>query len=246
MLRWRPQEVAFVGTCPQPAWELQALLPEKADGLDGASGPLEHLEDQPNGALHLGVGIEADCTVSSIDQSDRWPHLQLAAPGLVELTTTHARFENMQFGLAHGAFEAEQEAIIEAGRIIDTVFVENERRSQRAQFDETMPVRGVARQSRDLQAHDDAGFAKRHLAHELLKAVACGAAGTRLAEIAIDHMNALDRPARYNCALAQRILALRALAMFGDLPQRGLANIQVRITLEMVGRDLELRHASAP
>jgi hypothetical protein len=54
----------------------------------------------------------------------------------------------------------------------------------------------------------------------LLKAVACGAAGTRLAEIAIDHTNALDRPACRNRAITQRILALRALAVFGDLPQR--------------------------
>jgi hypothetical protein len=72
------------------------------------------------------------------------------------------------------------------------------------------------------------------------------AAGTGLAEIAIDHMNALDRPARGNRAVAQRVLALCALAVFGDLPQRGLANIQVRITLEVVGRDLEFRHARAP
>src|SRR5260370_38357995 len=109
-----------------------------------------------------------------------------------------------------------------------------------------MPIRRVARQPRDLQAHDDAGLAERHLAHELLKAVACGAAGTGLAEIAIDNANALDRPACRNRASTQRILALRALAVVGDLPQCGLRDIQVRIALEMVGRAVTLRHASAP
>jgi hypothetical protein len=95
MLRWRPQEVTFVGPGAQPAWKLQALLPEEADRLDGASGPLECLEHQPEGILHLSVRIETDRTVSPIHQSDRRPHLQLAAPGLVELTTAHARLENV-------------------------------------------------------------------------------------------------------------------------------------------------------
>ena len=76
----------------------------------------------------------------------------------------------------------------------------------------------------------------------LSNAYSCAA----IAEIAIDHTNALDRPARCNCAVPQRVLALRALAVFGDLPLCGLADIQVRITLEMIGRDLELRHAWAP
>src|SRR4029077_16642334 len=85
-----------------------------------------------------------------IDQPNRRTHLQLAAPSLVDLPPAHARFEDVQFGLAHRAFEAEQEAIIEAGRIIDAVFVENERRGQCAQFDETMPVSRVACQPRNL------------------------------------------------------------------------------------------------
>ena len=198
------------------------MLPEEADGLDGASGSLEGLENQTDGVLHLGVGIEADRSVGPVDQTHRWAHLQLAAPGLVELTTAHSRFEDVQLGLAHRAFEAEQEAIVEAGRIVDAVFVEDERRGQRAQLDETMPIRRVARQPRDFQAHDDAGLAERHLAHELLEAVARCRARSGLAEIAIDDMNALDRPARGDRPITQRILALRALAVFGDLPQASI------------------------
>src|SRR5713101_4938971 len=114
MLRWRPQEVTFVRTRPQSAWELQALLPEEADRLDGAPGPLEGLEDQPDGIPYLSVRIEADRTVGSIHQSDRRTHLQLAATGLIELTTTHARLEDVQFGLAHRAFETKQQTIVEA------------------------------------------------------------------------------------------------------------------------------------
>jgi hypothetical protein len=117
---------------------------------------------------------------------------------------------------------------------------------QRAQLDEAMPVRRVARQPRDFQAHHNAGLAERDLAHELLKAVARCRTRSGLAEIAIDDVNALDRPTRRNRPVTQRVLALRALAVLGDLSQGRLADIEVRITLEMIGGDLEFRHGRAP
>ena len=49
MLRRCPQEVTPVRPRPQAAREHQALLPEEADCLDSASGPLEGLEDQAYG-----------------------------------------------------------------------------------------------------------------------------------------------------------------------------------------------------
>ena len=246
MLRRCPQEITLVRSGPQAAREQQTLLPEHADRLDGAASARKGLKDQTDGMLHLNVGIAADGSVGPVDQTDRRAHLELAAPGLVELATTHPRFEDVQLGLAHRAFEAEQKAIVEAGRIVDAVFVKNERRGQRAQLDKAVPVGRVARKTRDLQAHDDAGLAERHLAHELLEAVACCRTRSGLAEIAIDDVNALDRPARGNCAIAQRILALRALAVLGDLAERRLANIEIGVALEMVGGDLELRHGRAP
>ena len=114
MLRWRPQEFALVWPRAQSAREHEALLPEEADGLDRASGPIEGLEHQANGALHLRVGIEVDRSVGPVDQADRRAHLEFAAPSLVELATAHARLEDVQLGLAHRALEAEQQAIVEA------------------------------------------------------------------------------------------------------------------------------------
>jgi len=66
MLRRRPQEVTLVRPRPQPAREQQALVPEEADRLDGASGSLEGLEDQTDGVLHLGVRIKPDRAVGPI------------------------------------------------------------------------------------------------------------------------------------------------------------------------------------
>ncbi|MBB4383169.1 hypothetical protein GGD61_007868 [Bradyrhizobium sp. SBR1B] len=149
------------------------LAPEEADCLHRTSGLLEGIEHETNCILHLEVGIEADRPIVPVNQPDRRAHLELAATRLVELTTTHACFEDVQLGLAHRAFEAEQEAIVEAGWIVDTVFVKDERRRQCAKLDEPVPVGRVARKARDLQPHDNTGLAERHLAHQLLEAVAC-------------------------------------------------------------------------
>ena len=48
MLRWCPQEFTLVGSCAQPPWKQNALLPEEADGANCAAGPFEGLEHQPD------------------------------------------------------------------------------------------------------------------------------------------------------------------------------------------------------
>lgn len=174
-------------------------------------------------------------------------HPKFAAPCLVELTTTHAGFENMQLGFAHCAFQAEQEPIVELGRIVDAVFVANEGCGQCAQLDEAVPIGRVAREPRDLQAHDDAGLAERHLADEFLEAVAFCCARAGLAEIAIDDTNGLGGPACGDRLITQGILTLCALAVFGHLTQRRLTDIEIGTALEMVGGDFEChRHWQAP
>ena len=128
------------------------------------------------------------------------------------------------------------------GRIVDAVFVEDEGCGQGAQLDEAMPIGRVAGEPRDFQAHDDAGLAERHFADELLEAVALRRARSGLAEVAIDDANTLGRPACGNRAITQRILALRTLAVLGDLAQRRLTDIEIGVALEMVGGDLEVSH----
>src|SRR5277367_7097194 len=84
-----------------------------------------------------------------------------------------------------------------------------------------MPVGRIARQSRDLQAHNDTSLRERHLADQLLEAVTCDGAGSRLAEVAVDDTDALCRPARCYGAIPQRVLPLRALTVFRVLGSSG-------------------------
>ena len=77
----------------------------------------------------------------------------------------------MQFRLAHGSLEPEQQPIVKAGRVVNAVLIENESSGLTAEFEKPMPVSRVARQPGDFQAHDDASLGQRDLAHQLLEAV---------------------------------------------------------------------------
>jgi hypothetical protein len=61
---------------------------------------------------------------------------------------------------------------VEAGWIIRTVLVQDEGSSHCAQLEQPMPIGGVARQTRDFQAHDDARLAHRDFAHKQLESIA--------------------------------------------------------------------------
>src|SRR5438094_5088773 len=71
-----------------------------------------------NGGNDSLIGMEADLTISlAPDEADRQTAAQFAARRLVADSTVEASPQHVQFGLAHCAFEPQQEAIIEHGRM---------------------------------------------------------------------------------------------------------------------------------
>src|SRR5271156_999969 len=102
------------------------------------------------------------------------------------------------------------------------------------------------RANRETSRPYDTSLRERHLADQLLEAVTCDGAGSGLAEVAVDDTDALCRPARCYGAIPQRILPLRALTVLGNLAQRRLANIEIRIAPDVIGGYLEVRHGWAP
>src|SRR5207253_10937863 len=61
-----------------------------------------------------------------------------------------------------------------------------------------------------------------------------------------NHMDVLERPAERHGSLAQRVLTLRALDVFQHLAGRRLADIEIRIPLQMGVRDFQFRHTRNP
>src|SRR6202035_4605168 len=65
---------------------------------------------------------------------------QLAACRLVADAAVEAGAQDMQFGLAHGALEAEQQAVVEQGGMIDAVAIADQRVGEVAEVDEAVPI----------------------------------------------------------------------------------------------------------
>ena len=84
-----------------------------------------------------------------VDEPNRRPYPQFATLGLIQNATLQPRTEYVQLGFAHSSLQPEQQAIIELGRIIDTVFVQNERIGEGTDLQQPMPIDGVTCQSRD-------------------------------------------------------------------------------------------------
>ena len=108
------------------------MVQEESDRSYRASGALKSIEDQTKRPLHLDVGVEVEASIGAVDQTHRRADLKLAAASLIELAAPHAGPENMQLGLAHRAFEPEQQPVVEAGWVVDAILVENKSGGQRA------------------------------------------------------------------------------------------------------------------
>jgi hypothetical protein len=78
-------------------------------------------------------------------------------------------------------FQAEQQAVVEVGRVIETVLVADQRARERGDLQETVPISVVARQPGDLESEHDPGLPQPDVGDEPLKPLAIGGAGAGLA-----------------------------------------------------------------
>ena len=223
----------------QAGGETQPIVTKYLHRLAGRAHARERLEEVGDALPDLRVGIECDVAAIVIDKTGRKRTAILTAAYLVEDPAAKPRFEDMQLGLTHRTLEPQQEPIVEARGIVHAVLVKDERVGEGADLQQPVPVGTVARQARDLEPHDDAGPTQTDLAHQALKTFAPGRRGTGLALVAVDDDDLLIVPAEGSCATTQRVLPLRALDVLDHLSHRGLPDVQVGTTLEMVRLDFD-------
>ncbi len=232
-----PHQLALVRPLGTAMRECQLLLASRLDRGAGRTGAGEGGEQPLQAMLHVPDGVEHERAVAVVDQPHGRAHLQLAAARLVQDPALQTCTQHVQFGLAHRALEPEQQSVVEVRRVVHAVLVADQRGRQRADLQQPMPVHRVARQARDLQAEHDAGVPHADLGHQALEALAVRR-GAGLAEVAVDHDDALLGPAERHRALAQAVLALGALGVLEHLPQCRLTHVQVGVALEVAGLNL--------
>jgi len=101
-----------------PGREGQLCLAEGSDHGEGRAGGGEGVEQQADRLAHSAVGIQDRFAAAVVGQPDRQLQLQLAAAGLGQDPAAQPGPQEMQFCLAELAFHSQDEAVVEAGRVI--------------------------------------------------------------------------------------------------------------------------------
>src|SRR5271157_2276504 len=178
-----------------------------------------------DGGDHGLVGMEADLAIGlAPDKADRQSSAQFTARRLVANAAVETGAQDVRLGLAHGALEPEQEAIVEQDGMIDAVGV-----GEAAQLDEAMPI-VVARQARDLEPEHEADVGERDFGGEPGETRSRDKAGAGEPEVLIDDDDAIGGPAEFTGFGGKRILSIGRLAIVLDLGGAGLAQVDDRLT----------------
>src|SRR6266849_1916306 len=126
------------------------------------------------------------------------------------------------------------------------VIVTNESISDAAELQQTIPVRIVPRQTRDLQSEDDAHVSQRHFAGEASKPAAFLGAGRVQHQNFVDDHDLLLGPSELASSIGQGILASGGLAIMLNLARRRLANVNVSGALGYSLREIWERSKCVP
>ena len=141
--RWRPQQLPFVWAPAQPSGKQDALVQKVLDRPGRTAEALECGEHQAKRRLHFSVGVEIENAVGPVDQADGRTDAQFTATSFIDLAAAHAGFEEVKLSLAHGAFEPEEQPIVEAaGRRCR--LRQGSECGYRAEFEKPMPVSRIA------------------------------------------------------------------------------------------------------
>ena len=137
----RPEvQLACARPAAVPGGEGQLRLAEGPDHGEGGAGGGEGVEQQADRLAHSAVGIQDRFAAAVVGQPDRQLQSQLAAAGLGQDPAAQPGPQEMQFCLAELAFHAQEEAVVEAGRVIQPVLVQDEGVAVGADLQQPVPV----------------------------------------------------------------------------------------------------------
>ena len=222
----------------RPTREQQVVAVQRQHDLPSGPELVKAPEHRGDGLSDRLVRIEHDAVVLVIDKPDRNALAEFALGRLVAQAGSQAVADEVQLGFRHRALQAEHEAIVEVRRVIDAVPVRDQGVGECTEIEELIPVRVVAGETGNLDAEDDADLSETDLRDEVLEALPCTRLRAGTPEVLVDYDDLARRPAEALGLRRELVLALEALGVLAHLGERGLADIDVRVPLEMGGGDL--------
>jgi len=172
------------------------------------------------------TGAGDDVAGGVVGQPGRQRGDQLAAAGLGQDPAAQPGPDEMQLSFGHLPLHAQKQAIVKIPRVVEAVFVADQRAGHPAQPQELVPAGGVAGQPGAFQAQHDPGPARGHPGDRLLESFPVGGAGAGVALVDAGHGDLAGAPAERDRLAAQVVLADRGPGVVDDLLEAGLADIQ--------------------
>src|SRR5215471_5268704 len=209
---------------PQP----QGELAHATDLVELAEHQRQHLTDPP-------VGILFQAIISAAPVADRNRQEQIAACGFQAQRLSRTLPEHRQFELAEGAFQAEQQPVVDQSRIVDAVLVDDQAVHEGAEFQQRVPISPVAGQPRRLDRQYRAGRAGADRREQTLET------GTQLttarpAKIIVNDNDVL--PAERVRTRHQGVLSASALGVVEQLIRRRLPDVDISLARQVLRRNL--------
>ena len=215
--------------------------------LVNRSQPIETIEDQTDRLHHLLVRGDLHPSGFVPDVPRGKPPAQLSAPGLAADGLDQTLLDDMKLGLAHRGLESQEQAVVVAAGVVQTLAVGDQGEGDRTDVEQMIPVPVGAGETRDFECEDQANLAQRHIGDHGLEADPVAArAGSGNAEIFIHLDHAFARPTEVDRVMRQSPLSLLGLEVLADLAGRGLTDVDAGQPGVLARGDLLTIHDSRP
>jgi hypothetical protein len=205
--------------------QLNVVLDQIAQQCPDGAESLKLVEYQPDDLLDLLIGVKANFSGGRIEIACGQAAAEFTALGLVEGALMEALFEGMEFGLTHGALQAQQQAIVIVAGVVNAIEVADEGFEECTDFEELMPVLGRSSEPGDIETENQSDMIQAHFGHELLEPESALDGRGGLAEVFINHENAIARPAQGKGAIDKAVLQAGRFLVLDHLLHGGLADI---------------------
>jgi hypothetical protein len=167
-----PLQLPPIGPGVRPNRQANPVMDQVAQQAVQSPLAIELVEDQVHHLLRLLVGVESQPHSGLPHIADRRVMEQLATAGLVQSPLVHPGAEEVQLGLAHDAFETQEQPVVEVGRVVQPIVVAQERPEQAAGADQGDPVRIGASQATGVLSQKYADMIKTEFREDVLEAAA--------------------------------------------------------------------------
>src|SRR5712692_1655321 len=202
-----PHNFSLMRPTSNPPRKEQMFLVKVANGRKSRSGMLKAVKDLANGGLHLHIGVKNHGVAFGVTQSNGQDEFEGSTSCLVEDSPLQTGTQHKKFSLRHRSLQAQQKTIIECRGIIEPLFIQDQGVGERTNLQEMVPIAGVACEPGDFQPQDQPDLPESNFGNEPLEAQAVDSGSSRVAQILINHDNALVSPSQRASSLTQRILA---------------------------------------